>query len=462
MTERYLGSGTVEDSRSSLTGPVPPHLPDRLAITLWDFSWYTRAGDGDVYADLDAACAEAASLGYNAVRICAAPLLLFGGLGLDDLAADLDIEGLGAAPGGGYFGQRTRWYDTPGGYRLDLRAHLAALLDACRRHGLVVVLASWEYQQSPAFAASSAWFEAIDAVPLADRYRVLADAWDRLIRWVDSRGQRDLIALVELHNEVDFSILPALADPGTSPGTGPGTGSAPEPALSGAAHVQRLRSLHPDLLVTASYGKPPHLAMHRVPAGLGAAQFHVYSYGVLDALQRRIDIRSEGTAGFPNAELRALLRDDAPTPESYGRPAAWKLRATVVTDQMIYGYDWVDVDRWDVWLDEHYPPYAEVMRREIESRVIAIAEWARWQNVPALVGEGWVGYTPLNGSFEEGETGRALAEHGIDTALAHGVWGVVPCSNAAPHHPMWQLRDWQRSVNARVLATSQDSPTRAR
>ena len=88
------------------------------------------------------------------------------------------------------------------------------------------------------------------------------------------------------------------------------------------------------------------------------------------------------------------------------------------------------------------------LRREIESRVIAIAEWARAQRIPALVGEGWVGYTPLHGTFEEGPTGRALAEHGIDTALEHGVWGVVLCSNAAPHHPMWE----QRAQNARILA----------
>ncbi|MDJ1114270.1 cellulase-like family protein [Microbacterium dauci] len=431
MTERYLGSGTVARDTSGLTGPVPEHLPERLAITLWDFSWYTRAGEGDVYADLDAACADAATLGYNALRICAAPMLLFGGLGLDDLARDLDIEGLGAAPGGGYYGQRTRWYDTPGGYRIDLLAHLAELFAAARRHGLVLILASWEYQQSPSFARSPRWFEAIDAVPLDERYRSLADAWDRMLTWIDAQGFRDLVALVELHNEVDFSILPALGD-------------------GGAHEVVRLRSRHPDLLITASYGKPPHLAMHRVPGGLGAAQFHVYSYGVLDALQQRIDIRSEGSEGFPNAELQALLLTDAPTPAEYGRPAEWKLRATVVTDQMIYGYDWVDVEAWDAWLDAAYPPYAEVMRREIESRVIAIAEWARWQGVPALVGEGWVGYTPLHGSFEEGEIGRGLAEHGIRTALAHGVWGAVPCSNAAPHHPMWQLRDWQRSVNALV------------
>lgn len=433
MTERYLGSGTIERDESSLTGPVPAHLPQRLTITLWDFSWYTQAGPGEPYADLGAAVADAASLGYNAIRICAAPLLLFGGLGLDDLAGDLEIEGLGASPAGGYFGQRTRWYDTPGGFRLDLRARLLALFEAAAPHGMVIILAGWEYQQSTAFAASPAWFHAIDAVPLAERYRVLSAAWDAMIGWLTDHGHRERIALVELHNEVDFSILPALED-------------------GGAEEVARLRAQHPDLLVTASYGKPPHLAMHRLPGGLGAAQFHVYSYGVLDALQQRVDIRSEGSEGFPNAALRSLLRPDAPPVADYGRAEEWKYRATVVTDQMIYGYDWIDPAAWDAWLVGHYPPYEQVMRREIASRTIAIAAWARWQGVPAIVGEGWVGYTPLHGTFEEGPIGRALAEHGVRTALEHGVWGVVLCSNAAPHHPMWQLRDWQRELNAEILA----------
>ncbi len=441
---RYLGSGAASaPDASALTGAVPAHLPQRLAITLWDFSWYTRAEPGGPFADLDAACAQAVDRGYNAIRICAAPLLLFGELSVDgrrlaDLAGDLEIEGLGAAPQGGYFGQRTRWYDTPGGYRLDLRDRLLELFEAAERHGLVVILASWEYQQSPAFARSSDWFEAIDAVPLDARYALLGASWNRMLDFLTAAGHRDTIALVELHNEVDFSILPPLAH-GFEQGQG------------GSAELVRLRRAHPDLLVTASYGKPPHLAMHHLPEGFGAAQFHVYSYGVLDALQKLVDIRSEGSADFPNAMLSSLLRPDAPTPAEYGRATAWKYRATVVTDQMIYGYDWLDAAAWDAWLDAHYEQYREVMAREIESRVIAVAEWARWKQVPAVVGEGWIGYTPLHGRFEEGPAGRALAEHGIRTALEYGVWGMVLCSNAAPHHPMWADAEWQRGMNAEVL-----------
>lgn len=437
MTEepKYLGSGAIDSDTASLTGAPPSHLPARLTISLWDFSWYTRAEDGGPYADLDAACAKAAELGYNTIRICAAPLLLFGNLGLDGLAADLEIEGLGKSPDGGFYGRGTRWYDAPGGYRLKLQERLLDLFDAAARHGLVVILASWEYQQSTVFAGTPAWFDAIDAVPLHGRYRVLADAWDRLIGALTAAGHRERIALVELHNEVDFSILPALADGGTE-------------------QLHRLRSLHPDLLVTASYGKPPHLAMHTMADGLGAAQFHVYSYGVLDVLQQQIDIRSDGTFGFPNQALSALLRPDAPSVAEYGRLADWKYRATVVTDQMFYGYDWIDPDTWDAWLYNEYGMYREVMRREIESRVIAIAAWARWKKVPAVVGEGWIGYTPLHGTFEEGPIGRDLAECGIRTALNHGVWGMVLCSNAAPHHPMWADEGWQRRMNSLILAAA--------
>ena len=420
-----------------MSGGVPAHLPERLAITLWDFSWYTRAEPGGPFDDLDRACTEAVARGYNAIRICAAPLLLSSALTQDEplatLARELDIEGLGTAPDGDVYGRRTRWYDTPGGYRIDLLGRLLELFEAAERHGMVILLSSWEYQQSTAFALSRAWFDATESTAVAHRYAELTAAWDGLIRHLTAHGHRRTISLVELHNEVDFSRLPPLEEGGTEA-------------------LEQLRAAHPDLLFTASYGKPPHLAMHQVPEGLGAAQFHVYSYGVLDALQTLIDIRSEGSADFPNATLRGLLRADAPTAAGYGHPVAWKTAATVVTDQMIYGYDWIDADTWDTWLLQNYGPYRAVMEREIESRTIAIAEWARWKGVPAVIGEGWIGYTPLEGTFEENPIGRALAEHGIRTALDHGVWGVVLCSNAAPHHPMWQQLDWQRRLNAEITS----------
>lgn len=411
---------------------VPEHLPDRLTICLWDFSWYTRAGVGEPYADLDAALDETAARGHTTIRICAAPLLLAGGLGLDDLADALPVEGLGPAPTGGYYGERTRWYDVPGGFTVPLRTRFFDLLAGAHRRGMSVVLASWEYQQSPAFAADPRWARAIHAVPHAARLDALAAAFARLLDDVHDAGLDDAVAFVELHNEVDFSL---------TPGVGPDDGDAAVRACAA------LRAAHPRHRVTVSLGRPPHLAMHELPAGLDVGQCHVYSYGVLDALQRRIDIRASGTDGFPNPALRALQVPGAPSFAAYGRPAAWKLAATVVTDQMLYGYDTIDADRWDTWLYEHYGEHREVMHREIASRVTALARWGAWRGVPTVVGEGWVGYTPLEGTFEEGPVGRSLAEHGVRTAAQEGVWGVVACSNAAPHHPMWSDAAWLRRVN---------------
>lgn len=259
---------------------------------------------------------------------------------------------------------------------------------------------------------------------------------------VEQAGLGHVVAFTELHNEVDFSMLPQPADPRVD--------AVPPEAMRAVEHV---RGRHPEQLVTLSWGKPPHLAMHTVPPGLDVGQFHVYSYGVLDALQREIDIRATGTATFPNATLRGMQREAAPSWAEYGRPAEWKMRATVVTDQMLYGYDTVDAAAWDAWLHEHLWRYDEVMRREIASRVIATSAWARWRGIPAVVGEGWIGYTPLNSWFEEGAAGLALAEVGIETALAEGVWGMVLCSNAALHHPMWRdegCAQWQRRMNAEI------------
>jgi hypothetical protein len=411
-------------------GTIPNHLPSRLVITLWDFSWYTQAGPGEPYADLDRAFRESAERGYNTVRICAAPMYLFGPT---PMPADLSISGFGPRPGGAYFGDQTRWYNVAGGYTLPLAERLLALFRAARRHGFVVILSSWEYQQSPAFSADDDWWRMIDAVAPPERLAALASATVGLLRFLDQNGHRDLVAFVELHNEVDFSRVPTDA-----------------PAVQRSVHT--VSEVFPDLLVTVSYGKPPHLDMAALPAGLQVGQFHIYAYGVLDALQAEIDIRASGTEDFPNAALRRLLRPDAPTWPAYGRPEAWRLDATVVTDQMLYGYDTVDPDRWDLWLYERYANFREQMHGEIRSRVTAVAAWARRRDVPVVFGEGWVGYTPLHADFEDGPVGKDLAEAGLRHAVDAGAWGAVLTSNGAPHHPLWADAAWHRRAAAILSA----------
>ena len=70
--------------------------------------------------------------------------------------------------------------------------------------------------------------------------------------------------------------------------------------------------------------------------------------------------------------------------------------------------------------------------------------------VPLVFGEGWIGYTPLHGTFEEGPVGAAFCRAAAAEAARVGAWGSVVCSNAAPHHPMWQDITLQRECNALI------------
>src|SRR3712207_2227649 len=137
--------------------PAPGHLPDKLTVSLWDFSWYVRTGEGEPFSDLDAAFVQAVERGYNTVRICAMPFLLFG--------SGLDTTRLQLTRMGGEYGQGTRWYDVKADTVIDGRAHLLALFEAAKRHDCFVIVSSWEYQQSPAFLADSSWSDALMAVP---------------------------------------------------------------------------------------------------------------------------------------------------------------------------------------------------------------------------------------------------------------------------------------------------------
>ena len=181
------------------TMTLPAHLPERLTITLWDFSWYVRTGPGEPFEDLDAAFAQAVERGYNTVRICAMPFLLFGS-GLDTSA--LRLERLG-----GEYAQRVRWYDVKAPTTIDAREHLLELFRAARRHDCYVIVSSWEYQQSSAFGADSAWWDALRAVPPAERPERLAAAHADLLDLLIAEGLDDRVAFTEIHNEVQIGHL---------------------------------------------------------------------------------------------------------------------------------------------------------------------------------------------------------------------------------------------------------------
>lgn len=157
---------------------------------------------------------------------------------------------------------------------------------------------------------------------------------------------------------------------------------------------------------------------------------------------------------FPNELARSILRPDAPPFDTWTprQGEEWRLQATGVPRRLFYLHDWVDTDTWDLWLYEHYGAHREAMRQGITLRLETIANWAQEHSVPMVLGEGYVGYTPLHAHFEEGPVGKNLAEYAIETCLRLGFWGIILCSNAAPHHPFWRDVAWQQRWNARILA----------
>jgi len=423
----------------SIDSHSPAHLPARLTISLWDFTWYTQTMPGEPFDDLDRAFSEAVERGYNTVRICAMPYLLFGPSARGDRS--LHFTNLG-----GDYGQRTRWYNAQGGAILDGRAHLLKLFQAAQRHDCYIILSSWEYQQSPSFLASPDWYRDLRAVAPRERFMALAGAMGRLISFLEDQGVDDRIAYAELHNEVDMSKLRDVAPAGGDPV------AAQKPYLEEA--IAALRAQHPEILMTVCYGAPPVTRMQAVPDNLQVAHFHLYIYGVLGALVEGAGLRSP-SAPFPTDTVRALLRPGAPPFEDWAPRVGeeWRLEATGVGRRLFYAHDWADPVKWDLWLYDHYGSYREAMREGITLRLEIVAKWAAEHGIPTVIGEGYVGYTPLLTSFEEGPVGKDVAEHAIRTGLRLGFWGIILCSNAAPHHPFWGDVAWQQEWNRRILAT---------
>jgi hypothetical protein len=402
-------------------------MTDRMTISLWDFTWYTRTGPGEPFADLGEAFRQAVERGYDTVRVCAMPYLLFGS-GLDTSA--LRFTGLG-----GEFGQRTRWYDVPDGPALDGRAHLLELFRQARAHDCRIIVSSWEYQQSPSFGVDDAWHRAMRAVPRAERTVALADAHAALVDFVRAEGLADVIAYVELHNEVQYSGLHA----------GEGVVGLRDAMERG---IERFKELQPAVPVTVNYARVPVGEMRGLPRNMDVAVFHPYVYGVLGQLYDEFALR-DTTRPFPQDRAFAeLLRDGAPELGDWRPPDSWKSAATIVPQREIYVHDWCDPDKWDRWLYDRYGAHRLAMRETMETWLAVAADHAAARGIPLVFGEGWVGYTPLHATFEEGPVGAEICAHAMRTARSLGAWGTVVCSNAAPHHPMWQDVALQRRLNA--------------
>jgi hypothetical protein len=412
--------------------PVASHLPDRLTITLWDFSWYVRTGPGEPFEDLDAAFVEAVDRGYNTIRICAMPYLLFG--------SGLDTTALRLGPLGNGYGSRVRWYDVAQPTTIDARAQLLALFEAAKRHGCFVIVSSWEYQQSSSFAAEPAWCEALMAIDPENRAEAQAEALADLIDFLAEHDLDDRVAFTEIHNEVQVGHLadglPAGSDDRIV---------ALRPRLErGLAAFHRR---HRDRPVTVNYARVPVGSMRGIPETIDVLVTHPYVYGVLGAFIETYGLRGRPEDFDQSRADRELLLPDAPKLTEWAPDQPWRLTATIVAEPEIYVHDWGNAEAIDRWLYRHYPAWEQEMASTLRLWVDVARDWALVHDVPLVFGEGWVGYTPRDGRFEEGPIGAEFCRLAIDESIRVGAWGTIVCSNAAPQHAMWADVALQQQCN---------------
>ena len=413
--------------------------PDKLVISLWDFSWYVRTGPGEPFADLDAAFVQAVERGYNTVRICAMPFLLFG--------TGLDTSALRLGPLGGAYAQGVRWYDVKAETTIDAQAHLLAFFRAAQRHGVQVIVSSWEYQQSSSFAATPEWWDALRAVPPPERPDRLADAHADLMDLLVAEGLADVVAYTELHNEVQYGHLTDGVPEGSDlvVALGPGLEKA----------IDRFHDRHPGRRVTVNYGGVPFASMRGIPSNIDVLGVHPYVYGVLGALVEELRLRKPAEE-FPEAAAAQLLRPGAPPFAEWTVPAEhqWRLDATIVGRREVWLHDWCDPAAFDRWLYDHHGEYRVAMLEKLHTWLQVAADKAAALGVPLVFSEGWVGYTPLHGNFEEGPVGSEICRIAVREAARLGAWGAVVCSNAAPQHPMWHDIALQQECSALFSATA--------
>lgn len=426
------------DEYDSRTPPVPlaPQIPDQLTITLWDFSWYVRTGPGEPFEDLDAAFTGAVERGYNTIRICAMPFLLFG--------TDIDTSALKLGPLGGGYAQRVRWYDVKAPTVIDAREHLLALFEAAKRHDVFVIVSSWEYQQSSSFAEDRAWFDALMAVPAEERAERLAEAHAHLIAFLKEHDLDDRIAFVELHNEVQAGHLTeGLEYDNLDEAT-----LALRPRLTRG--IDRFHELAPGVPCSVNYAHVPVGGMRGIPWNSDVLVVHPYIYGVLDDFIRDFALRRPIEEFAQEKAAETFLLDGAPPIAEWTLPpeSQWKLTATIVGKGEIYAHDWGDAEQIDRFLYEHYGRHQLEMEATLRTWIAVAADHAAMRGIPLVFGEGWVGYTPLEGRFEEGPVGAEYCRLAMRESRRVGARGSIVCSNAAPQHPMWDDVALQLECNA--------------
>lgn len=409
--------------------PVPEHLPRRLSICCYIWTWIVAAGEGEPYGNLEACCAGLAPRGFNCVRA---------DVGLNWC---FDLEGrprgeMDFRPWIAGHGHNLRTVGQAHGCRLNVLERVLRLLELARRYDFYVIATSWEYQDSTWHVADPAIRAQVMEYPLEDRFMLMARQHDRLLAAIKREGLQDRIAFVEVHNEPEYSYFPREAE---------GTRLHTEA-------IAFLRERHPDLLICGDFASHnPEI----VPENSQVYDQHMYSgYGMADEFYaqtiRHPDFDPHHPRSLPLVDW--LLKPEF-TPWDEYMVAAQNVRED--WRAMHWLYDNLDNDRYDYWWFLHFGEWEPHIKQAAEETFAKDAAEARRRGgLPQVMDEGGFFYPPLGSRFDESAAGKLYFEYLCDLAAEHGYWGFMPTTYCGPEQPIWREGpQWLAKINGRFQAS---------
>ena len=407
---------------------VPAHLPRRLAISSWIWSWATYALPGEPYGDLERAMVELTARGFNAIRVDAGLNWCFRLDGTPRGEMEFGPWAAGVSSNLSTVNHR-------GGGRHDALKRLVRLIELAKKHDVYVILTSWEYQDSTWMVADPKIRAEVYGIPEEDRLMRLAQQHDRLLKILKEKGLEKHVAFVEVHNEVEYSDFPKDQE---------------GRALHQAA-ITFLRAAHPDILISGDFGT--HDA-RIVPDNVQVYDQHLYSGAALywDNLYNQTALHPSLDRSNPRKLplLDRLLKKDIMPWDEFARHTA-AVRA--FWHPIMWLYENIDNAKFDGYMLQSLPGWELKIRAAATQAFETDGREAARRNIPAVLDEGGFFFPPFGSRWEQSPQALAYFEFLCELAVKHRWWGFMPTTYCGPEHPLWREKpDWLKKVNARFRA----------
>jgi hypothetical protein len=369
--------------------------------------------------------------GFNAVRVDAGLNWAFqqDGTPRGEVAFRPWIEG---------YGWNFSTVNSRGGGRHDILKRLITLFQCAKRHGVYVILTSWEYQDSTWFTADPALRAEVYSVQRERRFMLLAEHHDRLLSILEDAGLDKHVAFVEVHNEPDGSELP-IGEEGKR--------------LHSEA-IAMLRNRHPGTLISGDFASHDY---GYVPDNVQVFDQHIYAGAewYFEKLYGETVLSKEFDPADPKKleALRRVLKDDLVPWDEFMK------RATNVREfwrPIMWMFENLDNARWDEWVAESYPEWEPKIRENAVWRFASDAAEAERRGLPLVLDEGGFFYPPRLARFEVTGEGLGMLDLFCDLAIQHDYWGFMPGTYCGPEHLVWHENpEWLRRINARFQRSSE-------